>query len=219
MHSVRIVKSSRKSISLQVTPSGEVIARAPKFMPDILIKAFVKKQERWIEAHLKKVSLYPKRISHTYSTGDEFWYLGERISLTIGPYKKIEVRSGKLYFPEILLFRIKRELTDFYIKKARDIITNEVEDFTHKMHTTYKDISFSDTKSQWGRCTHDNRLQFSWKLVMSPLLTIRYVVIHELAHTLEKNHSRAFWSKVRQFIPSYRQQIKWLKENGRSLTV
>lgn len=219
MHPIQIVKSSRSSISLQITPHGEVIVRAPRFMPDILIKAFVKKQEKWIDDHVKKIQSNSRKAKHTYESGDIFWYLGEEILLEIGDFSQIHVRFGKLYFPRILKFRIKKELTNFYIRRAREIITSEVNNFSKKMKTSYNDIAFSDTKSQWGRCTHDNRLQFSWKLVMAPPLTLRYVVIHELAHTIEKNHSRAFWSIVRLHSPSYRQQIKWLKDHGRLLDI
>ncbi len=75
------------------------------------------------------------------------------------------------------------------------------------------------TKSQWGSCTHDNKLQFSWRLIMTPITVLNYVVIHELAHTTQKNHSRAFWDVVRRHCPSYNRQRKWLKEHGNSLVV
>ena len=132
---------------------------------------------------------------------------------------RIEIAEGKLFYPQAIKFRIKKEIEQWYIAQAKEIITREVKRYAKEMNTTYTDLTFSDTKSQWGRCTHDNRLQFSWRLVMTPLLVLRYVVVHELAHTFEKNHSYLFWSKVRSVNPSYKQQIKWLKENGNTLVV
>ena len=101
--------------------------------------------------------------------------------------------------------------------QGKNILSEQVKSYALQMKAEYKEITFSDTKSQWGRCTHDNRLQFSWRLVMAPMLVINYVIIHELSHTFEKNHTQMFWMKVRNFNPSYRQQIKWLKEHGASL--
>jgi predicted metal-dependent hydrolase len=88
-----------------------------------------------------------------------------------------------------------------------------------KMNATHSGLMFSDTKSKWGTCMHDNRLQFNWRLVMAPRMVLDYVVIHELAHTKEKNHGRNFWAKVRAFTPAYRQHRKWLTDNAHLLTV
>ena len=140
-------------------------------------------------------------------------YLGKSYPLRLGNYSLLHIVGEKFYFPKALEFRVEKELTTWYIRKAREIITERVQWYAKELKTSYKELTFSDTRSQWGRCTSDNRLQFSWRLVMAPLLVINYVVVHELVHTIEKNHSQAFWSKVRHFNPSFRQQIKWLKEN------
>jgi predicted metal-dependent hydrolase len=129
------------------------------------------------------------------------------------------MQGDMILFPKAAVFRVQKELTAWYIRQAREIISQQVEFYAKRMNASYTDLTFSDTKSQWGRCTHENKLQFSWRLVMAPLLVINYVVVHELVHTIEKNHSRSFWSKVRFHNPSYRQQIKWLAANGHALKV
>lgn len=129
-------------------------------------------------------------------------------------YPEIAIRGNTLLFPQPALFRAQKELTGWYVREARAIITKRVQFYAKQMHTSYLDLTFSDTRSQWGSCSSDNKLQFSWRLIMAPLLVIDYVVIHELAHTKEKNHSWAFWSKVRYFKPTYRLQKQWLDSNG-----
>lgn len=213
------INSKRRSLALQILHDGSIVVKAPFMSSDKMIDQFVNQHREWIEKRLNKVQERNKIPKHTYTTGDIFLYLGSEIILEIGEYTKVEVKDGKLLFPKLLVFRIKKEIEEFYIREARSLITSQTEKFALEMSTKFKEITFSDTKSQWGRCTHDNRLQFSWRLIMAPLLTLNYVVIHELAHTTEKNHSRAFWSKVRNFNPSYIQQIKWLKENGLRLTI
>lgn len=215
----KVQKSKRRSLALQVTPLGELIVKTPFHLPERMIEKFLNEHEDWIKEKLEKVQKRPKILSHTYTNGDTFLFLGHEVTLEIGDYKDISIKNGQLLFPLGLSFRIQKELENFYIREARQLITTQTEKFAKEMGTSFREITFSDTRSQWGRCTADNRLQFSWRLIMAPLLTLNYVVIHELAHTTEKNHSRAFWSIVRKYTPSYRQQIKWLNENGRRLII
>lgn len=212
--SITIVRSHRRSLALQIERDGTVIVKAPHLIPKRFIDQFVLEHQGWIDKHSQKIV-----TARSNRSENEYLYLGNKLIFTPGNYTEITVKGDKLLFPQSLLFRKNKELTNWYIREARRVITQQVEKYAGIMKTEYKEITFSDTRSQWGRCTSDNRLQFSWRLIMSPLLVLNYVVIHELAHTMEKNHSQLFWMKVRNSNPSYRQQIKWLKDNGASLTI
>ncbi len=214
-----IIRSNRKTLTLQVLPDATVVVKAPLRTSVQTITSFIQQHTDWIEEKLQVIQKRPRATGKTYKEGNTFFYLGREYILEFGRYRDIRLDGNRMLFPDILQFRIKKELTSWYIRQAKKIITEQVNLYAKQMKTSYNDLTFSDTSSQWGRCTHDNRLQFSWKLVMTPLLVINYVVVHELAHTIQKNHSAAFWSKVRLFNPSYRQQIKWLKEHGNSLMV
>lgn len=170
-----------------------------------------------LKRSLQKNSVASMRQYHPMAK--TYLYLGKKLTFTPGNYLSISVRDDNLLFPHGLLFRQDKELEQWYIREARRVITGQTVRFAEKMKTRFTDITFSDTRSQWGRCTYDNRLQFSWRLVMAPVLVLNYVVIHELAHTFEKNHSQLFWMKVRNMNPSYRQQILWLKKYGHTLTL
>jgi predicted metal-dependent hydrolase len=211
---IKIVKSHRRTIALHIEPDGTVVVKAPKLMFDFQIRQFVASHKDWIDKHVEKRHY----ASHSREQGT-YLYLGKTLQLDVGNYLHIAVKGDVLQFPEALVFRKEKELHDWYIRQAREIITTQTEYYAQRMKTSYKEITFSDTRSQWGRCTHDNRLQFNWRLVMAPLMVINYVVIHELSHTMEKNHTQMFWMKVRSQNPSYRQQIKWLKDHGASLRI
>ncbi len=212
---VTIIRSDRRTISLRIEPDGSLILKAPQYVSEKQINTFIKERQDWIEKHLAKMK---KRVVQARKEG-EYLFLGQTLTLQPGNYLHMTVEKEKLLFPQALLFRKEKELTAWYIKQAKEIITRQVEKYAAEMNTSVTNISFSDTKSKWGSCTHDNRLQFNWRLVMAPLLVIRYVVIHELAHTMEKNHNQFFWMKVRNYNPSYKQQIKWLKDYGHTLTI
>lgn len=213
---IKITRVSRKSVAIVIHSSGQVEVKAPKYVPMIFIKQFIKSKSEWIEERQKEV-LKRKKPSKQFVNGEKFLLLGKEYSLKLGPYIHIETNGDELLFPLALAKRGRDAIEKWYIKQAKAVIKPLVEEYSKVMGTSYNAISFSDTKSKWGSCTHDNRLQFNWRLVMTPLLVVRYVVIHELAHTTEKNHSVIFWSKVRKQNPSYKQQVLWLKKHGDTL--
>lgn len=215
---IKITRAHRKTLSLHVLPNGTIEVKAPFLVPRYFINKFLEKNSEWIEKRTKLVA-EKRALDKTYSEGETYLYLGETYTLTLADVSEIKIENDKLLFPKALTFRIKKEIQNWYIRQAKEVIMKETEKKAEEMDTSYNGITFSDTKSQWGRCTHDNRLQFSWRLIMTPLLVLRYVVVHELAHTKEKNHSFLFWAKVRSVNPSYKQQIKWLKTNGNNLIV
>lgn len=214
---IRIIKSSRRSIALHVEPDGTVFVKAPKLMPDFLIRKFVDGHADWIEKQQKKVATHPKPQKRQFAHGEPFLFLGETYTLDVGPHKAITLADSRLLFPRHLNFRVQKELVAWYQKMAAFEIKKHVKAYAKIMRVEFGEIYFSDTKSKWGSCSHDNRLQFNWRLIMAPTIVLRYVVIHELAHTMEKNHSQAFWRIVARYNPSYRQQVKWLKEHGETL--
>jgi predicted metal-dependent hydrolase len=83
----------------------------------------------------------------------------------------------------------------------------------------WKQIRISSARTRWGSCSTTGNLSFTWRLVLAPLEVIDYVVIHELVHTTIKNHSPAFWHRVAEIMPGYKQQVTWLKRNGRFLSL
>lgn len=215
---IKIIKSLRKTLALQMLPDGTILAKAPLWTPDGIIKSFIEKNKDWIEK--RKTHLASKiAAKKEYKDGEKFLHLGKTYIFKIGDYQKISLQGDFLLIPKVMLFRIKKELTNWYIKQAKEVIADLLKTYAKEMRTSYGSILFSYTQSKWGHCTKENNLQFSWRLIMAPLLVIRYVVIHELAHTTEKNHSRSFWKVVSTYNPSFKQQIKWLKNHGNSLVV
>lgn len=214
----KIIRSLRTTISLHITGDGKLIVKAPLFIPELVIQQFINNKKEWILKGLEKVSIR-KAKPKEYKNGEVFLYLGREYQLRTGNYKEIVfTTSNTLRFPNFLLFRVQKELENWYKKKAKEIITERIKYRAGKMNAHYKSIIFSDTKSKWGTCGPENDLQFNWRLVMAPLVVVDYVVIHELVHTTEKNHSSKFWRKVAAATPAYRQHKKWLNSHSHLLT-
>ncbi len=214
----KIIRSHRSSISLHITPQGELVVQAPKLIPYFIIKQFIESKETWILKSLEKIKKHTAKTKK-FIEGETFMFLGN--SYTLKHDKGIEIlfKESTVYFPKVMLFRAKKELENWYIKQAKEKITQRVAYHALQMKAEYKSILFSDTSSKWGTCFADNSLQFNWRLIMAPLLVIDYVVIHELAHTKQHNHSQKFWGIVASFTPAYKQHRKWLSEYGHTLTL
>ena len=82
---------------------------------------------------------------------------------------------------------------------------------------TYGRITIRNQTSRWGSCSSKGNLNFNWRLIFAPEEVVDYIVVHELAHRKEMNHSRAFYNVVASVLPDYKVQEKWLKENGEKL--
>jgi predicted metal-dependent hydrolase len=212
--SYEIIRSRRKSLSIEIGKGGELIVKAPYLMPKFMINSFINEKQVWINKHINMVKKYS--INQPDSQKNIYPYLGTDYVLNFGNFEQINV-TNKLNFPKFLQFRIKKELLIWFQTQAKNIITERVEYYSREMKTDYMNISFSDTKSKWGSCSHDNKLQFNWRLVMAPLLIIDYVVVHELVHTKIKNHQRSFWHEVEKIKPAYKQYKKWLHSNSHRL--
>lgn len=216
---LKIVRSWRKTLSLHVLPDSTLLVKAPFLMPRSAINSFIEHHEDWIQKKVAALKNSHYVSERRYVHGETFLFLGKSYMLTVGNYDSIQIREDKLLFPHFLFFRIRKEIETWYIRQAKQIIQRQVEWYARQMQVTYISISFSDTKSKWGSCTHHNKLQFNWRLIMAPMSVVDYLVIHELTHVREKNHSRDFWNVVRRMDPSYKIQDKWLKKHGDKLTL
>ena len=99
-------------------------------------------------------------------------------------------------------------------KMARKAIIEKCQMFGEQMGISYGMISIREQKTRWGSCSSKGNLNFNWKLILMPEEILDYVVVHELAHRKEMNHSRAFWAIVEQVLPDYQERRDWLKKKG-----
>ena len=164
----RIIRSSRKTLAIQFSVSGQVTVRAPHTMPDSTIQRFLSQKESWILKHL----------SHSAS----------------------RPAQPQAENPPLSEFR-----RSYYMESAR------------KMGVTYGRITIREQKTRWGSCTSEGNLNFNWRLIFAPEKVLDYVVVHELSHRKEMNHSPAFYAVVASVMPEYKACEKWLRDNGATL--
>lgn len=172
---VSVIKSKRKTISIQVKPN-EVIIRAPIKTKEIEIEKFAESKRKWIEKHLQLFSEKQKLFEN------------------IEPYSDEEIKS--------------------FVKKAKETIPKKVEFYAGKIGVTYNKITIRCQRTRWGSCSSKGNLNFNCLLVLLPDEIIDSVVVHELCHRKQMNHSAKFYAEIEKVFPDYKRCNTWLKQNG-----
>ncbi|MFZ2192748.1 MAG: SprT family zinc-dependent metalloprotease [Candidatus Moraniibacteriota bacterium] len=216
----KITYSKRRTVALIISAEATLIVRAPMRTPLSYIEKMVAQKADWISNKMQEISVRPKTIKKVFTEGEEFLYLGKKYQLKLTDKLEIKISAdGDLFFPRVFLWRAKARLLDWYKKQALEEITQRVEALAQKLELKYLSIKISNAERNWGSCGPKNSLNFNWRLIMAPSSVIDYVIIHELMHILEKNHSHKFWSKVAGVMPEYKKTRKWLKDNCKLLTL
>lgn len=209
----QILRSKRKTIALMISQEGQLIVKAPFFTPLFFIKRLISKKRNWI---LKKQNQIKTMMNFTkpkkFIDGEEFFYLGKKYKLYISDIENI-VLKDKLFFPKNNLKNPTEYIVLWYQNEALGMIKKRVDIYSKLMGVKYKAVKISNAKTRWGSCSSTNSLNFSWKLIMAPLVMIDYVVVHELVHIKHKDHSSKFWDEVKKYIVDYKEKRKWFRDN------
>lgn len=178
---IRIIRSRRKTISLQIDEKLQVTLRAPLRMPDSAVREFIEEKTPWIEKQMRKMK-------------------ERQDALEAEPTETLTVDE-------------LRELA----KEAAALIPGRVSFYAERIGVSYGRITIRNQRSRWGSCSSAGNLNFNCLLMLTPQEILDYVVVHELCHRLEMNHSPRFWAEVERVLPDYKKRRRWLKENGEKI--
>jgi predicted metal-dependent hydrolase len=216
----KIIRSRRRTIALEITPTATLIVRAPLRVPSEYIEEIIRQKHSWIVRKFDEMKRRPLLSGHEYTEGEIFLFLGREYPLHILPDGNMTIeRSEKLYVSYKLLPDIKNHIRRWYREEAHKEIQARCMWFSMKTGQVPTTIRITDAQQRWGSCTHKGGLNFSWRLIQSPPDIVDYVVVHELVHIGQPDHSRKFWNKVRDILPDYERRRKWLRENERLLKI
>ena len=210
---------------MQIGDNSEITIHAPYFTPAAEINRFVAEKQNWINKAMQRQSrLLASHQEKAYVTGENFYYLGKIYPLEtfFEPMENIGVlfRNNRFFLncPEDRDMR-RYYLVSWYKKKARQYLKERVDFFESMLKLTSCGVRITSAERRWGSCSEDNHLAFSFRLIMAPPEVVDYVVVHELMHIREKNHSSKFWNLVLEVIPDYRAYRRWLRDNQRHFSL
>ena len=215
----KIIYSNRKTIGITVERDRSVVVRAPLGSDANKIQDLIESKKIWIYQKQKHSQKY-KEISHGKElvNGESVLYLGRNYRLEIinSDQNKI-ILSGKFIVYCSAGGEFKQDFKEWFISKAREKIPPRVRYHARNIGVKFNRVMITDMEYRWGSCTTKNSLNFSWRLVKSPMIVMDYVIIHELAHLLEPNHTSRFWNIVKTQAPNYLKAKEWLKLHGEIL--
>ncbi len=226
-----ITRSNRKTIALTITEEGSLHIKAPYRCSIGIIEGFLKEKQQWIKTKLQHIEkINENRFERNFIEGDKLDFLGNSYELKVIYDSNGAVRAGFnnegfiLKLPSTMKDREIKELKQksleaLYRKLARKVFEERTAYYSKIIGVSVNRISIKEQKTVWGSCSSKNNINYNWKLVMAPLNILDYVVIHELCHIIERNHSINFWKVVAEFAPDYSLSMEWLKEHGKKLQV
>ena len=174
-----LLRSKRRTLSLELRPDGAVLVRAPLRCSERDIQAFVARSRPWLE---RKLAERERLIAEAGS---------------LPPFSEAELQELKA--------------------RGRQVFAERAAYFAPLVGVSYRSISVRSQRSKWGSCSSAGGLSFNCLLLLAPPEVLDYVVVHELCHRKEMNHSPRFWAEVSRVLPGWAVQRRWLKEHGGAL--
>ena len=210
----QLIRSKRKTLSLQINNNAELIVRAPNQLSVIKIEQFIDEKLNWIEKKSKSISLI-KPLKPNYTEGEKFLYLGNEYPLSVNT-----IHAKDLSF-DGEIFRLnsggKNEFLSWYKVSFKKIALPSLEYYANNYQLSYNQVRLKTQKTLWGSCSSVNNINLNYLLIGAPISVIDYVIVHELCHSVHKNHSKNFWQLVFSILPNYKASKRWLQVNGHRL--
>lgn len=209
-------KKGHRSLSITVERDGTIVIKAPIIVPDEEIKQFIEKNRSFVERVIEKYKKYG--VFKEYKDGVRFLYLGNEYELKIVD-RQVDplVLKDRFYLSSKALSQARDVFLAWYKKQASKVIIERVKYYASLGGHTYNKVSVKDLQKIWGSCSSGRNLSFNWRIIMAPLDVIDYVVVHELSHLKEFNHSQRFWNQVAMLMHDYEEKDMWLRKNGHLL--
>lgn len=173
-----VIRSSRKTIALEITRDGRLLVRCPNRMAREAIETFIRDKAGWIEKHMPAKPKEP-----------------------VSRFTEMQLRE--------------------FANTVKALLPSRLEYFAKQLGVSYNRVTIRSQRSRWGSCCKHKdgvyNLNFNCLLALVPPEVMDYVVVHELCHIREMNHSKAFWALVESVLPDYKSRKKWLREQGGEL--
>jgi len=217
--SYRFVRARRRSIGISID-AGQLEARAPRHTPIAEVEAFIRQKERWIARRLDECARRPPPMR--WHDGARLPLLGRMITLRgDAGAAGVGLVNDCLILPASAFRQWPRQAIEWLQAHALALFQDRLSHFAAVLAVPSPSLGLSNAKTQWGSCHKTGRdgarVLLNWRLYHLPLRLIDYVVVHELAHLKELNHSARFWAVVASAVPDHVEARRELNRLGRLL--
>ena len=210
-----IIRERRKSVKITISTNGKLVVFAPAKMPLSRLSELINQKAKWIEKKMQQVTQV--NIDHKpIITFKQLSVCGSLYDITPEQTKAIAIEANKVIVPS-------KFCTDgTYIKRllkwqralAEQVLTKRLESLSKTHEIAYKNLKIGDYKAKWGSCDTSKNIKLNWRLIMLSHSVIDYVILHELSHTYEMNHSQRFYAVLTKLMPDWKKSRLELKRNN-----
>ena len=215
----RFARRRRRTIGITVDASGLAVA-APMRAPWREIEGFLRHKERWIVAKLDEWVRFPQPSIVRGATGECLLLFGQPLTLEVHTGRRAVHRATeRLLVSAPSPQRVAKVLIGWLKAQAIGALTPRTAHYAARLDVQAPRLALSNARTQWGVCTEDGVIRLSWRLVHLDPALADYVVAHEVAHLVELNHSKRFWTLLTRLYPDWREARQRLELAGASLPI
>ncbi len=217
--------ADRQTTDIVIERNGMITVRPPKKMTPEQVDETVLSKRMWIYRNQAEWrDLNATRVTREWVSGESFLYLGSqyRLQLVAEQDEPLKLKDGRFCLLRSVVESGGREAAhqafeDFYKEKGLPRIKKRATYFAAKVGVAMSSVQLKELGYRWGVCLKNGDLHFHWKCLMAPLTIIDYIIVHELCHLRNRDHSDAFWNEVDKVLPDYRERKDWLRVRGAEL--
>lgn len=219
--------SNRKTTDIVIERDGVITVRPPADYSPEMVDAVVESKRMWIYRNLAEwKDLNASMVAREWVNGETFLYLGRayRLSIVSDQEPNLLLKEGRFCLNRRLLeksslVQAKQAFVQYFTEKGTERFSQRVAYFAPKVGVKTQGIKVKDMGFRWASCGVNGILNFHWRCMMAPVKIIDYIVVHELCHMHQPNHSDAFWNEIDKVLPDYRERKEWLRKYGATLDI
>ncbi|UHD15733.1 M48 family metallopeptidase [Thiocapsa bogorovii] len=207
----------RKTLGITLDRGGELIISAPPETAGTQLAEFVREKRFWLYTKMAEQETRNRTPdAKEFVTGEGFLYLGRsyRLLLVDAQATPLKLEAGRFRLLRPLAAEGREQFVRWYTEHARRWLQRRVKDWAARMGVEPKGVEVRDLGFRWGSCGRGGNLNFHWATILLPCSIVDYVIVHELTHLVEPNHTPAFWRRLGRALPEYEQRKTWLAEHG-----
>ncbi len=218
MISYQVQRNQRsRNLRLRITPTAQVVVSAPLRTSEQAIARFVQEHLSWVMKNQAKIKARKSFIddNSVMVFGTQYKKIIDTLEKTLHK-QPVYIHGQQIHIRPVTqtTSSITRTLETFLKTTAQKYIVPRTQQLAKIMDIRFHSLTLRDQKTRWGSCSSHGGLNFNWRLVQYPTAVIDYVIVHELAHRQEMNHSVKFWAIVAKFDSQYKSHRQWLQKYG-----
>jgi len=215
----KIIYSDRKTLTISVERDRSVVVHAPKNTSKEKIDQIIEKKKLWIYDKINHLQKFPDNPQGSeFVSGESIMYLGRNYKFQITG-KQIEgvIFDNAFYISQSDKAIAQKLIKAWFVNRAKELILPKAQYYAKRIGVNYNEAKISEMKYRWGSCTTKNNINFNWRILKAPMQVVDYIIVHELAHFRESNHTSEFWNIVAVQLPEYEKAKQWLKKYGNAI--